>query len=1097
MLHESTELSPPSLSTTSFAFDSINEFKLNNMSFTTRELDVISCVMNGRTSKKAIAAMLLISPGTVATHIRNIMLKLHCNSLESIREIIEHSDQLSFLQDYYKHLLWQETYNALLLKLKQRLSSIQINSVINLMCSTMEYPALHNDLEYLQAVILYLGLNPTLSIKTIGSSDIPDSSINFYFSSALPINGYFVMSTYDSIDMLLIDVLNEIIEPKLIADLIDDYRNVTLEDTLPQYQSYTRISSHTSLWNRVFSFYRSLSLRARIAGLSAMVGSIGIIAGYSLFYAPNHPTLTRSDLAVPIAGTCLPRSELVTSIQQKLSGDHQIPIVALVGMSGVGKTMLARMVSKQHTGSLVWELSAHNLSSLKASIKDLADGLAKTADQKKELGYINNLNNGDAKDRKLLSFVKEALLKEKNWLLIFDDVDSLSDINAYIPLDPKTWGMGKVILTTCNSNLQNAYFLPKDNIVEVQELSPEESLALFIKIVCGARSVDTSEQLEIAEFLKHIPPFPLDISVTAQYILHNQISYSDYLERMQQQGFHETQETLLKEMHQHSHSRHHLMSLSIQHVLETQPEFVDLFLMICMLDAGHIPRIFLESSKSKLIVDNFMLQMKKYSLIHQDTDATNIKTFSIPKVTQDIGLQYLREFIGAQNLPHRKLAVIQSVEHVVKSVLDAEDNEYLKILTPHLKRLIALDDISPISQANLKCLLGCTYYYLGNDDLTIELVTDGISQLDSNPLGHELKIAVSLSCLGESYRNKGMYNEGIAVLEKALGIYAQRDSMSINHARTLTYLGNAYRLKGIYGKAKTVLQQSIDIYKRHPKYQGESAQPLGVLSTVHRDLGEYKAACSLMEKSLELYKSHEQHHMWTIMIGLCLGSSYTSIGDPQKGQNTLETCNNLIHKRYSEDHPLYPWILMYLGDSLRHQGNLEGAKKYLEEANTLFEARYSDHHSGHGHCLGRLGAVYVECGNLEKATQLIDHAYLILNETFGKDHFQLGYPQYLLGRAKLKQTELDKAESYLKTSLELYTQVNHTDMHYPLTALAEVYAEKAKKEKELKNITTSLHHEQQARDYLTRALNIVKERCIENSTHELKILALRKKFGLN
>lgn len=124
MLHEPTELSPPSLSTTSFAFDSINEFKLNNVSFTTRELDVISCIINGRTSKKAIAAMLLISPGTVATHIRNIMLKLHCNSLESIREIIEHSDQLSFLQDYYKHLLWEESYNALLLKLKQRLSSI-------------------------------------------------------------------------------------------------------------------------------------------------------------------------------------------------------------------------------------------------------------------------------------------------------------------------------------------------------------------------------------------------------------------------------------------------------------------------------------------------------------------------------------------------------------------------------------------------------------------------------------------------------------------------------------------------------------------------------------------------------------------------------------------------------------------------------------------------------------------------------------------------------------------------------------------------------------------------------------------------------------
>lgn len=45
----------------------------------------------------------------------------------------------------------------------------------------------------------------------------------------------------------------------------------------------------------------------------------------------------------------------------------------------------------------------------------------------------------------------------------------------------------------------------------------------------------------------------------------------------------------------------------------------------------------------------------------------------------------------------------------------------------------------------------------------------------------------------------------------------------------------------------------------------------------------------------------------------------------------------------------------------------------------------------------------------------------------------------------LKSADLDQAENSLKTSLELYTQVNHTDMHYPLTALAEVYAERAKK----------------------------------------------------
>ncbi len=426
MLHDPIEPNFPSISTTSFAFSHVHEFKLNKISFTLREFEIMACIISGRTSRKAIASMLFITPGTVATHLRNVMNKLKCNSLESIREIIEHSDQLNFLQDYYKHLLWQETYNALLLKLKQRLSAIKTDSVINLMCSSTEYPALHNDLEYLHAVILYLGINPTLNIKTIGASEISDSSINLYFSTTLPLNGYFTLSAYDSIDMLLIDVLNEIIEPKLIADLIEDYRNVKLEDTPPQ--SYTRTSSQSSFWERAVSVFNSFNKRSIVISMSLVVASVCSLAGYRLYYTITHSTLTRSDLAVPIAGTCLPRTELVTAIQHKLSVDQPIPVVALVGMSGVGKTMLARMVSKQHTGSLVWELSAHNLSSLNASFKDLADGLAKTVEQKTELVYINNLNNGDAKDRKLLSFVKEMLMKEKDWLLIFDNVDSLSDI---------------------------------------------------------------------------------------------------------------------------------------------------------------------------------------------------------------------------------------------------------------------------------------------------------------------------------------------------------------------------------------------------------------------------------------------------------------------------------------------------------------------------------------------------------------------------------------------------------------------------------------------------------------------------------------------
>ncbi|MDO9354258.1 MAG: hypothetical protein Q7T55_11215, partial [Solirubrobacteraceae bacterium] len=51
------------------------------------------------------------------------------------------------------------------------------------------------------------------------------------------------------------------------------------------------------------------------------------------------------------------------------------------------------------------------------------------------------------------------------------------------------------------------------------------------------------------------------------------------------------------------------------------PEFGDLLLMMCCLEANHIPRAFLETYKPQLVVDTFMLQMKKYSLIHQESSS--------------------------------------------------------------------------------------------------------------------------------------------------------------------------------------------------------------------------------------------------------------------------------------------------------------------------------------------------------------------------------------------------------------------------------------------------------------------------------------------
>jgi DNA-binding NarL/FixJ family response regulator len=55
--------------------------------FTRRETDVIACLMCGRAA--TIPSLLSISSRTVEAHVRNIMLKLECNSREGIVNFVE------------------------------------------------------------------------------------------------------------------------------------------------------------------------------------------------------------------------------------------------------------------------------------------------------------------------------------------------------------------------------------------------------------------------------------------------------------------------------------------------------------------------------------------------------------------------------------------------------------------------------------------------------------------------------------------------------------------------------------------------------------------------------------------------------------------------------------------------------------------------------------------------------------------------------------------------------------------------------------------------------------------------------------------------
>lgn len=93
--------------------------KINRVTFTSREVDIIACIINVRRVKK-IANILNISPRTVEGHIKNIFAKTSLNSQEDIKDFVEKSPQLVLIKQHYADLLISRLFLSYMTKVVYR-----------------------------------------------------------------------------------------------------------------------------------------------------------------------------------------------------------------------------------------------------------------------------------------------------------------------------------------------------------------------------------------------------------------------------------------------------------------------------------------------------------------------------------------------------------------------------------------------------------------------------------------------------------------------------------------------------------------------------------------------------------------------------------------------------------------------------------------------------------------------------------------------------------------------------------------------------------------------------------------------------------------
>lgn len=1052
-----------------------------DIDFTLREVDIISCILNGKSTKK-IALLLFISPKTVENHIRNIMFKLNCNCREMIIDFIENSNKDSIFRRYYLSLI---TYSNFEHQLKKILENnfkktplhitIYFYNKVDKFCYAQQlakhlkivgyevriefrdedqFPDFNykhindNQNSYYNIYIVPEKIKQSLIINKhkniMNVFSIPkgfEENIKFIFLFFMQeddiialenlrlerINLFNLKNYYLSFFDLLEEFCPNVISEKSILKInYQSFNTLYIEENTPSSNKDKNILLHkiTNI-NNFINCYKLKKVFTFLFVIVCMVIAYVIIGG-SLKY--DHITPIRSDLAMPARDIIIKRHKLITQIENEFNEKSEIKAVALAGFGGSGKTTIARLYGITHNFSIIWEINAETKESIIRSFENLAYSLSKTKEEREILEGLHDLTNENEKNNRLFSFIKQKLKSFSNWLLIYDNVKNFSEIHKYFPYNYQVWGQGRIIITTCDRNIQNNNYINK--VIIVGELSDKEKFDLFIKIVNSEdkKKLTESQKIKIKEFLKKLPPFPLDISVAANYINATSLSYEKYIKCVETHSaeFEEIQSNIMNNYCGYKETRHSIIILSLRKLLESSKDWVELLLLISLLNSQDIPLDLLYQYKN-INLDNFIYHLKKYSLIENNDcyfSTCSSSSVSIHRSTQEIILHYLIEVLN-QDEKNKAIKSISNIfSNYIHNLIESENFSPLTALMIHAETFLSHKEvITEDITSHIKGELAGIHLYLGNYIKSISLVEKSLAFLKEDDKNNLPIIATFLFYTGMNYWELGELSKAQSFLRKSFLIYNRclcKEYEGIAHS--LVYLGSVYSSAGKYNIAEKVLKKAYGIYKNFlPKNYNGVAICLLSLSSYYKKIGNYKKANSLLEYSLSLYKKYAPENRLRIARNLVyLGILARIQGDYEKSKERIHE-SLLIYKEYFPSNQSdIAWASAHLGNVYYQLNIYKGAKKLLKQSLKIYRQQLLGNHPRVARIIMYLGKVYTATGNYKKAKKYLRLSFKHYNKIYHKENIKTARLLINLGVVYFIEGEIETAKNIINKALNIF-----------------------------------------------------------------------------
>lgn len=1039
---------------TSHIFDDIKK------KFTQREIDILSFIISGRSSKK-IAIILSISSRTVDNHMRNIMIKLGCNSREQIIEYVENSGFFPLLKTHFFNLNLDDTLKKSLRQVKAM--KFSFNGTLFCFQKNKDHICVAHSLQH---YLTMAGLNVCLSHEchfqekeSLGQKIfILDENIDInsliqrhkdFFQSGIFVHN----SSYEKYsfpgESFFFDMKN--FGSSFFRFLTFFFKDKRLEKVMDDFEKFSSIKELDTKdypQHDINIPFSSGQTKGRLMATGLV--SLGIVLFFLLkdnFLISGHDytnLYTHSNITSLMNHSFLERHHMILRLR-KILKKSCLRIVALIGIGGSGKTTLARQYAHKGNYSFVWEINAESSESLLKSCEDLGESIMLTDEEIKKWRGLTHIKNEKIKTKKITLLISNKLKSMTNWLLIFDNVEKITDIQKYFPDDINEWKNGHIIITTTDTNIKNSTMI--HDVIFLEKLNQEEKWQLFNQIVYHQPSNNLvhSKQKKLKHFLDMIPSFPLDVSTAAYYLKITNISfekYSEYLENFQK-DLSKVQTNILKDASDYTKTRYGIVTLSFKKIFEANEAFGELLLLMGLLNSQKIPKDLLDAYQGGVVADSFIYHLKKYSLITDDTQDQSLPTFSIHRHTQKIGLEYIVNELKITPDDQRMVVMLNFLKDYVMKAIKQEDFSAMRSSINHLETFLKHTHLyNKTLSSSITGMLGCIYYYMGSYIKAKNLLEESLFTLENMSSGQSSIISI-----------------------------------------VSMYLGNTYRALEDYGKAKDMLGYSLKICQKNTDNVHNLARALGYLGVVYRNLGEYYKAKDFLEQSLALHEKHFPRHIGHAWILSHLASTHMISGDYPKAKLLFEKSLS-IYLKSSEDYVGAGWVMGYLGNTYRALKEYTKANELLDKSLVICKKHFDDQHAYIGSALRYLGMLYMDLGLLQKAKKFLDKSIDIYTKNYGENHIEVAKALHDRGKVSILENQLSNAEDFVSRSLTIYKKHYHIESYAPLETLADICEKKAN---QTSSANEKSHWKKRKNAFLKESFYLIRTHFPKDSPHLIRL----------